>query len=370
VATVLDFAPLAISGDGTVVAGTPNDFSSGVVRWTAATGAQVIPGIAGITPTLISADGTTIVGAVGGTSLVARIVGTTVTMIDLGAVRSTVVAVSDDGRVIAGNIGVGADGEEAFRWTLDGGSANLGFLPGDAGSLVEAMSPDGGTIVGVSFDAAGKNSRPFRWTMSQGMAEMAALATNSLTVPWVVNDAGTAVAYGYRGGDVWHDSVSWTGPMPPIDAVVLAPSAPARTITGCGSTISEPVAILASGTILLRCGTANALLVPATGEQRLLSLPPPPAGYSASDQSDYFFWLSGDGTQVVGAYYLGYGADHPRMIVAWSGSSSSPSLVLSRLRGTPGDVDLMYPDVQLMSADGSTIAGGTMYGPTWLLRLR
>lgn len=371
-ATVLDFAPWAISGDGTVVVGTPNDFSRSVVRWTAATGAQVIPGIDGSAVTTISVDGMTIVGQAD-SQHVARFAGTTLTTIDPGAsvTRSTLVGVSDDGGVIAGNnTTFNPEGEEAFRWTLDGGLSGLGFLPGDAGSAVEAMSPDGGTLVGISFDAAGKNSRPFRWTKSQGMVEIAALATSSLTLPCGVNDAGTAVAYTYTGGDVRRDGVSWTGPMPPIGAAVLVPGAPARAITGCGTLTSEPVAILANGTILVRCPPAGAMLVSATGEERLLSPPPPPSGYSASDQSAFFLWLSRDGAQVVGRLIITPGSDLPKMIVTWGGSSSSPSLVLSRLRGTPGDVDLLNPDVGLVSADGSTLVGGTMYGPSWLLRLR
>jgi len=369
-ATVLDFIPLAISGDGTVVVGTPNDLGGGVVRWTAATGAQVIPGIAALGPTKFSADGTTIVAVRQGSTLIARIVGTTVTTFDLGTWRINVVGVSDDGMTFAGTVNVNADGEEGFRWTLDGGFARLGFLPGDVGSAVEAISPDGETLLGLSFDATGEKSRPFRWTKSEGMVEIAPLAANSLTLPFAVNDGGTALAYGYSGGTVDRDEISWAGPIPPIDTVVLAPGAPARTVTGCDATISEPVAIVANGTILLRCGSASAVLVSPTGDGRLLSVPPPPAGASASDQSDYFFWLSRDGAQVVGAYHLGPGPDFTKMILVWDGSSSSPSLALSRLRGTPGDVDLLNPDVAAVSADGSTLIGGTMYGPNWLLRLR
>lgn len=373
-ATVLDFYPLAISGDGSVVVGTPELLYHRVARWTASTGTQVIPGIAGFTLKAISADGTTIVGQAdsNGGPRASRIAEATLTTIDPGTIpssRSWVVAVSDDGGVIVGTVADNGDGEQAFRWTLAGGFAGLGFLPGDVASAVESMSPDGRTIVGLSFDATGKRSRPFRWTESQGMLEIPTVATSSLTFPLAVNDAGTVLAYSYTGGNVSRDTISWTGTIG-IDTAVLAPGAPARLITGCGTMTSAPVAVAANGTLLLKCPPASLLLVTPGGAERLLSLPAPPPGYTANDQWISSVGLSQDGSEVVGRYDLGQGRDNPRSIVAWSESSSSPSLVLSRLRGTPGDVDLLNPDVQMMSADGSTIVGGTMYGPTWLLRLR
>lgn len=118
--------------------------------------------------------------------------------------------VSADGSVIVG-YGYGGPGfslVEAKRWTIDGATTNLGFLPGDARSQAFGVSPDGMMVVGYSGDSSGPNREAFLWNESSGMiglgdldggtirSEATAVSGNgSVVVGWSLSSLGEEAFY-------------------------------------------------------------------------------------------------------------------------------------------------------------------------------
>ena len=80
-----------------------------------------------------------------------------------GSFCSTAYGVSADGSVVVGN-GNSSQGTEAFRWTLRGGMAGLGF------SDASAVSPDGSIVAGYQHIAGG--NEPVRWTQLGGVQRL------------------------------------------------------------------------------------------------------------------------------------------------------------------------------------------------------
>jgi probable HAF family extracellular repeat protein len=84
-----------------------------------------------------------------------------------GAFASVAHAVSNDGTTVVG-AGESASGQEAFRWTTEGGMQELGDLPGGAfQSVAYGVSVDGAIVVGGSASANGDEA--FRWSAPDGM---------------------------------------------------------------------------------------------------------------------------------------------------------------------------------------------------------
>ncbi len=94
----------------------------------------------------------------------------------------TILAVSDDGSVLVGNIpetSVEEFSHQAAIWTDADGWTGLGWLP-NAGlcpsrSSGYEISGDGTVVVGLSWD--GCSGRAFRWTEATGMQELENLPT-------------------------------------------------------------------------------------------------------------------------------------------------------------------------------------------------
>lgn len=96
-----------------------------------------------------------------------------------GLLRSAALDVSADGTVVVGysliagkGIRTGEDPVAAFRWTRGGGMQDIGAIDGHEYSYARAISADGTTIVGESWDADECCliiGEAFRWTDSQGM---------------------------------------------------------------------------------------------------------------------------------------------------------------------------------------------------------
>jgi probable HAF family extracellular repeat protein len=228
----LDFAPIDVSGDGSVVVGRrdgPNVETVRAVRWTAAGGSTTLgPGEARavsadgsvvvgarffgavrwtadgkVTPLGefhygngaggVAADGATIVGSgseswAGGNGIVEAFRWTTgAGFVGLGTGRyghSAATGISADGSVIVGTAGdlwipTDSDGDDepstyhAVRWTAWGGMRSLGWLAGFSYSEASAASADGSVIVGRSWDPA--PGEAFRWTSATGMVGLGTL---------------------------------------------------------------------------------------------------------------------------------------------------------------------------------------------------
>lgn len=87
-----------------------------------------------------------------------------------GLDRSEASAVSADGRVIVG-AGQSDNGNEAWRWTTEGGMQPLGDLWGGLfGSAASDVSGDGAVIIGLGTAADGQT--PFVWTAADGMRDL------------------------------------------------------------------------------------------------------------------------------------------------------------------------------------------------------
>jgi probable HAF family extracellular repeat protein len=76
---------------------------------------------------------------------------------------SAATAVSADGAAVVGSCPDGASCSEAWRWTQGTGIVGLGFLSGDATSKVLAVSDDGSVVAGASDDKAARWVEGSEW---------------------------------------------------------------------------------------------------------------------------------------------------------------------------------------------------------------
>jgi uncharacterized membrane protein len=122
-----------------------------------------------------------------------------------------IVAVSDDGSVLAGNMidPLGSGATVAARWTESTGWVSLGGLPGGLAcpSISNAydMSGDGSTIVGLSWQ--GCNGRGFLWTEATGMQELMNLGNGNCRASAISGD-GSAIG-GFAQGSFSRTPALW-----------------------------------------------------------------------------------------------------------------------------------------------------------------
>lgn len=165
----------SVSGDGSVVIGTGTTEGGIDFRWTSGDGMVEMDGAVAV-----SGDGATIVGSLSNEAVLFGQTGDVVHLGDLvgGVFSSEANAVSADGSVVVGN-GTTSAGDEAFRWTNEGGLEGLGYLPSvpfRERSVARSVSADGSTVVGFSSRAHGYEA--FRWTREEGMVGLGFLAAD------------------------------------------------------------------------------------------------------------------------------------------------------------------------------------------------
>ncbi|MEM9176288.1 MAG: PEP-CTERM sorting domain-containing protein [Myxococcota bacterium] len=176
--------PFLISGDGSTIAGTYRDGTTGALNpfhYSAAAGLVGIGDLPGgddaADPRGISADGSVIVGSgrspFGFEAFLWTADGGMQGLGDLpgGSFRSWANDVSSDGTTIVGQGASGASSIEAFRWTADGGMQGLGDLSG-GGRRSEALgvSGDGSVVGGVGQTEAFLEA--FVWDETNGMRSL------------------------------------------------------------------------------------------------------------------------------------------------------------------------------------------------------
>jgi probable HAF family extracellular repeat protein len=166
----------AVSFNGSVVVGQsalPNGTVRGF-RWTEETGMvelQMGPQVSQ-TAEGVSADGLTVVGYntiwtyPGGP-------GNLQTIPNLGAGTAQGHGISNDGQIVAGHSQIPGPVPHAMRWTVNGGTEDLGVTTGIE-SVAWCISGDGSVIGGEARDAA-FFWRAFRWTKSDGMVDLGTL---------------------------------------------------------------------------------------------------------------------------------------------------------------------------------------------------
>ena len=138
------FSANAVTPDGSTIVGLPS------FRWTAATGAVLLP-------------------TLGGGSR---------------ASDHEAHAVSADGSVVVGESEVEGSLEplRAFRWTEATGTLDLGTLPGFYRSEAHGVSADGSLVVGYVSDDYFLDGRAFLWDAVNGMRDLDALARDTFGV--------------------------------------------------------------------------------------------------------------------------------------------------------------------------------------------
>lgn len=125
-----------------------------------------------------------------------------------GEFQSFANAISADGTTIVGTSFTSL-GQEAFRWTFDGGMISLGELPGGVfGSQANDISADGSIIVGNSGSSIGTEA--YRWTAETGMVGLGDLSGGSFfsSAFSISNDGSTIV--GDSKTSIYFEAFRWT----------------------------------------------------------------------------------------------------------------------------------------------------------------
>jgi uncharacterized membrane protein len=204
--TIPDLEPVAISASGLVVAGIQN---LRAVRWTATTGVLALPiagsGVIASTVTAMDREGMVFVGSLRQMSKSqAAVWAGTVQALPFargGDDSSTAVACSGDGNVVVGTSenlsGVAGLRQQAFIWWAGsgGGAAPVPLMAGDAASEALAISQDGTTVVGFSYDGTTSppRRRAFWWRQGVAVAEIAPPPGVGSMIPRALSADGTVV---------------------------------------------------------------------------------------------------------------------------------------------------------------------------------
>ena len=124
----------------------------------------------------------------------------------------TIVGISDDGTVAAGNIiDPNVDANVAAIWTAATGWQSLGWLPGalscPSRSDAYGISGDGTTVVGLSW--VGCNARGFRWTAATGMQELQMLGQGNNRCSAISTDGSALGGFAQSAGLVDRTPAYW-----------------------------------------------------------------------------------------------------------------------------------------------------------------
>jgi probable HAF family extracellular repeat protein len=212
----------AVSTDGAVIVGLEFDLSSNTTagyRWSEADGLQVLPYETGVinnnfgTADAISGDGTVIAGS--GPNAFRWTAADGVVSLPLlpggGGGFSHAHGISADGSVIVGASDA-TDGEFAFRWTEAEGTQQLA-IPDASWSDAMGISADASTIVGSFSVGASLSQTAFAWT-ALGVVTLSSLSMDEGTISqayatshtglWAVGDSDERAALWNTGsGEVW-----------------------------------------------------------------------------------------------------------------------------------------------------------------------
>ena len=110
-----------------------------------------------------------------------------------------------DGSVVVG--GLVYQGDEAFRWTSDGGTVVLDGNPLGGSSGAYGVNADGSVLVGFSNSVSGPQA--FRWTSNDGMVGLGILPGNVSSEARGVSGDGLVVV-GHSYSDSSNEAFRWT----------------------------------------------------------------------------------------------------------------------------------------------------------------
>jgi probable HAF family extracellular repeat protein len=241
-----------------------------------------------------------------------------------GEIRSMAKAVSADGSVVVGGSD-SASGMEAYRWTLHGGMAGLGF---DSAADVSA---DGSVVVGGNV----------RWTLDEGMTMLPGTAEG------VSADGSVMVGFQSGCGGNWMcwvcrtDAFRWTSNG---DVVGLPPC---KGIGGpCYGTVQLPPVyargVSGDGAVVIGSGYGQALRWDSDGCGVGLGV----LGGNGLDNYSQALGVSADGSVVVGGSSSAGGDE----AFLWT-----PVVGMIGLGDLPAGV--FFSEAHGVSADGSVVVG-------------
>jgi uncharacterized membrane protein len=144
---------------------------------------------------------------------------------------SSATAISADGSTVVGNT-FDETGSQAFRWTRGGGLQSLGGINGDLGtrSFAQGVNADGSVVVGRA--ELPDNVQAFRWTAPDGMvgAGKASSEFNDVSA-----DGSTAVG-SFEGVNaaIWTTTGGWQPILTSTSPVANAVSSDGRVVVGRG----------------------------------------------------------------------------------------------------------------------------------------
>jgi hypothetical protein len=234
------------------------------------------------------------------------------------------VAVSDDGRVVAGSSGGATSSFGPFRWEA-GTYEALGLVAGFDGLQISGMSGDGLTIVGTATTVGGTPSVTARWIRTLGMQGLG-LPANGLNG----RSSGVSSANSVIFGQV--DTVAAPGGF---GGTWINGSF--QAVPNLGTAFSIITAANADGSILgARTAAGHVIITRATGASVTLPPPNPPGSPNG------LIALSADGSIAVGSIASGISS----RVFLWRSRTAPP-------------VDLGAFFAFAMTGNGQVIVGQT-----------
>lgn len=343
-------ALLVLPGLGSAATFTPLEIASGAFYDTRS-------------PLGVSADGTTVVGALYLNNQYQAVRWTNAGSPELlgfmpGGDRSSATGVSADGSVIVGSGSALPGGAtQGFRWTEAGGMQGLGTLPnGVYGEFAKGVSADGAVVTGHST-----GSEAYRWTQSGGLQLIG-------TLPYGGSRSSDGLAISGDGSVIVGESNGVVGTSSGRQAFRWTASSGVTALTplpGATSTIAEGASadgsVIVGNSYIPRCSECvpevlsrnNAVSWTNQGPATLLGQVP------GGDQGSNALAVSADGSVVVGFYQVN--PDDPfrgfRAFVWTAGDGMQKLFDVLVMQGVTGLAGWTLLQANGVSADGRTITG-------------
>jgi len=263
-----------------------------------------------------------------------------------GYTGSEAVAVSSDGRVVAGTAGTSARPSQAFRWTAQAGMVGLGFMAGGTYSAATGISADGSVVLANGDSASTPTTPPrglFRWSAALGVVRLEAPSPASLCSGTGISGDGTVVVGTCFPGTSRNMAYRWTGSAPPVGLGQYGGGSSAESIAAAVS--KDGSTIVGTGHPVL----AGAIVWGASGPATIL-------GKLPGDREGHGTAVARDGGTVVG-----YSVDSNQVS---RGFRWTPARGMESLGPAPGGVIGTYPagvsgDAQRVVGWGTTAAEDT-----------
>lgn len=320
-----------------------------------------------------------------------------------GYPSSEAVAVSADGRVVAGSSRSLAGASQAFRWTSENGPQPLGFLPHGSFTMATAVSEDGDVIIGNADGGASLGRHVFRWTLQDGLTQLDELPNATLCAGSAVSGdgavvAGTCLAPG-------NEAFRWTEASGPIGlgrlgtgsnamSTAVAISADGTHIGGAGHPVLTGAVIWDSSNTPLVIGAlpgdSYAAITALSGDGSVaagvsVDMAGQPRGFRwtssgaivALATDDMFYSTTTTGISADGRRIVGWGSrvsGGPDAAVLWDeGGKLRPVSDLLSLDARAASAGWSLTRARAISADGRVIVGEgidpTGVGRGWIVTL-